>query len=65
MLFICSGYSTATEKWEIYASVCLERLPIVTSPLNDMQTKFQKFLDESELADSFKSDHEIRMENDM
>lgn len=30
-----------------------------------MQTKYKNFLNESELSDSFKSDHEFRMENDM
>ncbi|XP_046962321.1 39S ribosomal protein L46, mitochondrial [Vanessa cardui] len=50
--------------WDIVAGVCVERLPVVTPPLNDIQKKFKNMLGNIEVEKSLKSNHEIRKEND-
>ncbi|CAH2076647.1 unnamed protein product, partial [Iphiclides podalirius] len=57
------GVSTKLQ-WDIMTGVCVERLPIVTPPLNDMQKKYKELLWTMEVEKSLKSDHEIRLEND-
>ncbi|XP_073948895.1 mitochondrial ribosomal protein L46 isoform X2 [Choristoneura fumiferana] len=44
--------------------VCIERLPTVTPPLNDIQKKYKDLLTTIELEKSLKSDHELRHETD-
>ncbi|CAG9119308.1 unnamed protein product [Plutella xylostella] len=56
--------SSSTGTWDVLAGLCIERLPVVTPPLNDMQKKYKKLLDTIEIERSLKSDHEIRREND-
>lgn len=50
--------------WDIVTSVCVERLPIVTPPLNELQKKYKEMLYNIEIEKSLKSDHELRHEND-
>ncbi|CAH2108408.1 unnamed protein product [Euphydryas editha] len=50
--------------WDIITGVCVERLPVVTPPLNDIQKKFKNMLWTIEVEKSLKSNHEIRKEND-
>lgn len=42
----------------------MERLPVVTPPLNEMQKKFMALQSTLEIEKSMKSDHEIRHESD-
>ncbi|CAG9785615.1 unnamed protein product [Diatraea saccharalis] len=53
------GVST-TSSWDIVTGICVERLPVVTPPLNEMQKKYKDMLYAIELENSLKSDHEIR-----
>lgn len=50
--------------WDIVTGVCVERLPVVTPPLNDIQKKYKDLLYTLEIEKSLKSDHELRHEND-
>ncbi|KAF9406857.1 hypothetical protein HW555_012915 [Spodoptera exigua] len=50
--------------WDIVTGVCVERLPVVTPPLNEMQKKFMALQSTLEIEKSMKSDHEIRHESD-
>lgn len=50
--------------WDVLASVCVERIPVVTPPLNDLQRRYAELLSQLEVEKSLKSDHEIRQEND-
>ncbi|CAH0714477.1 unnamed protein product, partial [Brenthis ino] len=54
----------ALSSWDIVTGVCVERLPVVTPPLNEIQKKFKDLLWKMEIEKSLKSDHEIRDEND-
>ncbi|XP_026315672.1 39S ribosomal protein L46, mitochondrial [Hyposmocoma kahamanoa] len=67
-LRICSkillrGVST-TSSWDIVTGVCIERLPVVTPPLNDIQKKYKDMLATMEIEKSLKSAHELRREQD-
>ncbi|KAG8256854.1 39S ribosomal protein L46, mitochondrial [Homalodisca vitripennis] len=53
-------YSASKERWDLVSSVCLERKPIITRELNDIETKYSKAISDVEYENSYKSDHEIR-----
>ncbi|KAJ8730705.1 hypothetical protein PYW08_002118 [Mythimna loreyi] len=57
------GLSTRSS-WDIVTGVCVERLPVVTPPLNEMYKKYLDLQYTLEIEKSMKSDHEIRHEND-
>ncbi|KAM3964220.1 mitochondrial ribosomal protein L46 [Aphomia sociella] len=61
-LFI-KGYSTKLS-WDIATGVCIERVPVVSPPLNEIQKRFNNMLYTIEVEKSLKSDHELRHEND-
>jgi len=61
----CHGIATQTIKWDIVAAVCVERLPVVTPPLNKLGKEYKEMLTTIELEKSMKSDHEIRHANDL
>uniref|UniRef100_A0A1B6DCR1 Large ribosomal subunit protein mL46 n=1 Tax=Clastoptera arizonana TaxID=38151 RepID=A0A1B6DCR1_9HEMI len=56
--------ANTSEKWDLLSAVSLERKPIITKNLNDMEQKFIKLLSEIEYERSHKSDHEVRKEKD-
>ncbi|XP_029164303.1 39S ribosomal protein L46, mitochondrial-like isoform X2 [Nylanderia fulva] len=56
--------STATKKWDLYSAVCLERHPVIVQPMQDMEQKFYNLLKRIEYENSFKSDHELRVEKE-
>ena len=58
------GALPASETWDLYASVCLERKPLITQEMNPLEKKYAQFLAEYEFESSKKSDHELRHEND-
>ncbi|XP_036337430.1 39S ribosomal protein L46, mitochondrial [Rhagoletis pomonella] len=53
-----------TGKWDLYASVLVERLPIVSRSLNALEREFQEYLWRVEFENSLKSDHELKHERD-
>ncbi|XP_050664956.1 39S ribosomal protein L46, mitochondrial [Leptidea sinapis] len=57
--------SRAQSSWNIVTGICVERLPVVTPPLNEIQKKFKDYLSAREFENSLKSDHELRQENDL
>jgi len=67
LLFRYSSSSSSTnyQRWLLFASVCVERKPVISQPLTPMEIKFAAFLDKLELQNSLKSDHELRHEGDM
>ncbi|XP_053673102.1 39S ribosomal protein L46, mitochondrial [Anopheles nili] len=52
------------QKWDLYAGVLVERLPIVTKTLTPIEAKFKEMLSQVELEKSLKSNHELRKENE-
>ncbi|XP_046417824.1 39S ribosomal protein L46, mitochondrial isoform X1 [Neodiprion fabricii] len=56
--------SEAKEKWDLVSAVCVERHPVISKPLKDIEAKFQHYLDQLEFENSMKSDHELRHKKD-
>lgn len=52
----------AKEKWDLYAGVLVERLPVITKTMAPIEADFKKMLDQIEFENSLKSKHEIRKE---
>lgn len=48
------------EKWDLLSAVCLERHPIITKPMLDIETKYQKMLQHIEFENSMISDFEMQ-----
>ncbi|EDV50226.1 39S ribosomal protein L46, mitochondrial [Drosophila erecta] len=58
--------STATaEKWDLYAGVLVERLPVVSKALNPLEKQFQDLLWRVEYENSLKSNHELKHEREI
>ena len=55
----------AAKPWKITAAVSVERMPIVTPDLDPMQVKMKDFLQQLEIEQSYKCDHELRIEGDL
>ena len=55
----------SAKPWKITAAVSVERMPIVTPELDGMQQKMKVLLEELEVEQSKKCDHEIRVEEDL
>jgi large subunit ribosomal protein L46 len=47
------------------SAVCLERKPVISRELNEIERKFSRMLADIELENSHKSDHEVRYQKDM
>uniref|UniRef100_A0A182MMT0 Large ribosomal subunit protein mL46 n=1 Tax=Anopheles culicifacies TaxID=139723 RepID=A0A182MMT0_9DIPT len=58
------GATQADQKWDLFAGVLVERLPIVTKTLEPIEAKFKQMLDQMELEKSLKSNHELRKETE-
>jgi large subunit ribosomal protein L46 len=61
-------FSTATtlkEKWDLVTAVCLERKPLITTPLTKLELDYKNLLSQVEFERSLKSDHEMRIEKEL
>lgn len=58
-------YSTNQVKWDIMAGICLQRKPIITKSLTDIEVNYQNILKKIEFEKSLKSDHELRHDRDV
>ncbi|KAH8380366.1 hypothetical protein KR009_010199 [Drosophila setifemur] len=56
--------SASAEKWDLYAGVLVERLPVISKALNPLEKQFQDLLWRVEFENSLKSDHEIKHERE-
>lgn len=56
------GFSTAApqEKWDLLTAVCLERKPIITQELTEIEKEFKDYLAQVELERSLRNDFEIK-----
>ncbi|XP_016972605.1 39S ribosomal protein L46, mitochondrial [Drosophila rhopaloa] len=53
------------EKWDLYAGVLVERLPVVSKSLNPLEKQFQDMLWSVEYENSLKSNHELKHEREI
>ncbi|EZA59262.1 39S ribosomal protein L46, mitochondrial [Ooceraea biroi] len=48
--------------WDLYSAVCLERHPIITKPMQEIELKFYTLLKQIELENSMICDYELKVE---
>jgi large subunit ribosomal protein L46 len=53
------------EKWDLVTAVCLERKPLITTPLTKLELDYKNLLSQVEFERSLKSDHEMRIEKEL
>ncbi|KAI8118775.1 mitochondrial, 39S ribosomal protein L46 [Lucilia cuprina] len=63
--FASSAASGKQEKWDLYAGVLVERLPVVSKEFNEIEKEFQQYLWRVEFEKSLKSKHELQHERDL
>ncbi|KAK9296885.1 hypothetical protein QLX08_009276 [Tetragonisca angustula] len=51
------------EKWDLLSAVCLERHPVITKSMLDIETRFHDMLQQVELENSMISDFEMQKQN--
>ncbi|XP_070559642.1 large ribosomal subunit protein mL46-like [Ptychodera flava] len=59
--FYCAS---TKQSWQLMSAVCLERYPVVTRELTDIEQRYQDLLDTMELEKSVLSDHEVQLIQD-
>ncbi|KAG5868042.1 hypothetical protein JTB14_001734 [Gonioctena quinquepunctata] len=62
---ISPSSSLSSEKWDLLTAVCLERRPIITPALNEIEKEYKQFMADIELERSLKSNIELRHEADL
>lgn len=60
---ISSG-NNLNEKWDLFSAICLERRPIITPELNEIEREFKQLLSDLEHEKSLKSNYEVRHETE-
>jgi len=60
-----SAGSSSVKRWQLIGAVCLERLPTITTPMNDIETNVAALLSHVENEHSSLSDHELRHLDDL
>lgn len=60
-----SKNSPANKASNLYASVCIERLPIITCDMNDLEQRYSNLINSINIRKSLLSDHEIRNLKDL
>ncbi|KAJ8941594.1 hypothetical protein NQ318_012940 [Aromia moschata] len=61
---LCSS-SINREKWDLLTAVCLERKPVITPALNDLESQYKQYLTEVEFEKCLKSEYEVKHEMEM
>ncbi|KAL2723144.1 hypothetical protein V1477_019735 [Vespula maculifrons] len=56
--------TSSKSKWDLLSAVCLERHPIITKPMNEIETNYYNLLKRIEYENSMKSDHELKLEKE-
>lgn len=52
-------------KWNLFASVCIERMPVITCDVNDLENRYSNLINELNVRKSLLSDHELRHLKDL
>lgn len=63
--FYSKMYSTKQLQWDIMAGICLQRKPVITKSLTDIEVNYQNIIQEIEFEKSLKSDHELQHDRDL
>lgn len=60
-----SSISKNNGEWDLYAALCLQRIPLIGPELNWLERRLKEYLNKVEVADSLFSDHEMRHFEDL
>lgn len=52
-------------KTRLFASVCIERMPVITCDANDLEKRYLNLINELNIRNSYLSDHELRHRKDL
>ncbi|XP_065359431.1 large ribosomal subunit protein mL46 [Calliphora vicina] len=63
--FASTAAAGKQEKWDLYAGILVERLPVVSKEFNELEKEFQQYLWRVEFEKSLKSKHELQHERDL
>lgn len=50
--------------WQLHSAVCLQRHPVITTELNELEKNYKNYLNEVEIDQSLLSDHELQIISD-
>ena len=67
-LVIGTATSTAraeSKPYDLYCGLIIERRPVITAELNDLEKRYKQLLDTLELEQSYLSKHELRHQADL
>ncbi|XP_003708195.2 mitochondrial ribosomal protein L46 isoform X2 [Megachile rotundata] len=53
------------EKWDLLSAVCLERHPVITKPMKDIEVRYEKMLRQIEFENSILSDFELKKQKEI
>ncbi|UYV62638.1 DBR1 [Cordylochernes scorpioides] len=51
--------------WDLLGSICVERRPVITQDLHEIELRFKKYMEEAGVENSHYSDHELRHIEDL
>ena len=57
--------SSNPAQWDLFSSVCLQRLPVIGSELNWLERRMSDYMSRVEVSRSLYSDHEMRHFEDL
>lgn len=57
--------NNTNQKWDLFSAVCLERKPVVTPALTEIEKEYKQYLKDLEFELSVKSNFELRHEADV
>ncbi|XP_002738570.1 large ribosomal subunit protein mL46-like [Saccoglossus kowalevskii] len=61
---IHSAEQEQKQPWHLLSAVCLERYPVITQKLNEIETRYQTVMDQIEFEKSVLADHEVQLRED-
>lgn len=56
---------SANKTVNLYASVCVERMPVITCDMNDLEKRYSNLINEINIRRSLLSNHELRHLKDL
>jgi len=62
---LSSSGETSLKRWQLMSAVCLERLPVLSTPMNSIETDVSAMFAQIEMEHSSLSDHELRHLDDL
>ena len=55
---------SSSPKWKLLSAICLERVPIISPPMTNIEQEISQMFEKFDRIQSLKSDHELRQDED-